>query len=47
MQGSNCLGVLPGGYFMVALRATFKQLSRGQDPGETALKSLKVLLNIS
>lgn len=44
MQGNNCLSVLLGGYFLVALRATFKQLPRGQDPGEIALKSLKVLL---
>lgn len=34
MQGSNCPGVLPGGYLMIALRATFKELSRGQDSGE-------------
>lgn len=27
MQGSNFPVVLPGGYYMVALRATFKELS--------------------
>jgi hypothetical protein len=43
----DCPGVLQGGYYMVALKATFKGLSRCQDPGETALKHLKVLLNIS